>query len=159
VKVGDFVFYPAHGVAEVAGIEDREIAGQQHSFYVLEILSGGRSLVPTENIESAGIRKLVSQNKAKNLLKKMKTTPTLDNTKTWKERAADYADGLKTGACDRYTDILLELMHRAKLDKLSATEQRHLEVARNYFLGELSTVLKTSPDKLELSIAASVSVA
>ena len=37
-KVGDKAVYPAHGVAEVTGIESKEISGTKHTFYILRIL-------------------------------------------------------------------------------------------------------------------------
>ncbi|HPI92900.1 MAG TPA: CarD family transcriptional regulator, partial [Deltaproteobacteria bacterium] len=37
-KVGDIVVYPAHGVAEIESLEDREISGSKMSFIILKIL-------------------------------------------------------------------------------------------------------------------------
>ena len=33
-KVGDVAVYPAHGVGTVQSIEEREIAGNRHKFYI-----------------------------------------------------------------------------------------------------------------------------
>ena len=52
-KVGDKAVYPAQGVAEVVNIEEKDIAGNRQSFYVLRILDTDRKkregLVPESN--------------------------------------------------------------------------------------------------------------
>ena len=46
-QVGDKAVYPAQGVAEVVGIDSKEISGNVHKFYVLRVLdSDMRILVP-----------------------------------------------------------------------------------------------------------------
>ena len=47
-SVGDKAVYPAHGVAEIVGIEAREIGGAKQSFYILKILETGmKIMIPT----------------------------------------------------------------------------------------------------------------
>ena len=41
-KIGDKAVYPAQGVAEVIGIDEKDIAGQVQRFYVLRILDTDR---------------------------------------------------------------------------------------------------------------------
>jgi len=40
-KVGDKAVHPAHGVGQITGIENREIAGSTGRFYVVQILESG----------------------------------------------------------------------------------------------------------------------
>ena len=35
-RIGDKAVYPAHGVAEVVGVETRNISGASHTFYILK---------------------------------------------------------------------------------------------------------------------------
>ena len=50
-RIGDKAVYPAHGVAEVTGIETKEIGGKKLSFYILRILENGmRIMVPIKNV-------------------------------------------------------------------------------------------------------------
>ncbi len=37
-RVGDLAVYPAHGVAQIVGIETREISSNKQTFYILKIL-------------------------------------------------------------------------------------------------------------------------
>lgn len=152
-KTGDTIFYPAHGVAKVAGVEVREFGTFKEEFFVLELSRGGRSLVPTKNAEQAGLRPLVSQRKAKELLKSMKDQPIIDKTKSWKDRASKYSEGLKTGAPESYSKILQELMFRARADKLSTTETKMLETARSYFVAEVGEVLDMSMERIDKELS------
>jgi RNA polymerase-interacting CarD/CdnL/TRCF family regulator len=128
----------------VAGIEKREFGQTRQEFYVLELARSGKLLLPTANVEQAG---LVSASEARALMKRVTTAPKLDRTPL-KQRAALYAEGLRGGAADRYTEILRQLLFRARTDKLSSTERHLLETARAYFVGEIGAALKRSPERI-----------
>src|SRR5580698_7139829 len=56
-KIGEKAVYPAHGVAEVIGIEKKEINTTVCSFYVLKVLATGMQiLVPREKADQVGLR-------------------------------------------------------------------------------------------------------
>ena len=56
-NVGDKAVYPAHGVAEVIGIEKKEINTTVCSFYVLKVLATGMQiLVPKDKALAAVLR-------------------------------------------------------------------------------------------------------
>ena len=56
-RIGDKAVYPAHGVAEVTGIETKEIGGKKLSFYILRIMENGmRIMVPLSNVAAVGLR-------------------------------------------------------------------------------------------------------
>ncbi len=59
-KVGDIVVYPAHGVAEVDSVEDRNISGSSISFIILKVLDTQMTvMVPVSNVKNVGIRELI----------------------------------------------------------------------------------------------------
>src|SRR5579872_2567926 len=58
-RVGDLAVYPAHGVAQIVGIETREISGNKQTFYILKILENGmKIMIPTRNAGAVGLREL-----------------------------------------------------------------------------------------------------
>ena len=60
--VGDKAVYPAQGVAEVVGIDQKEISGKIQNFYVLRLLdSDMRILVPIEKAAQVGLREVVQE--------------------------------------------------------------------------------------------------
>src|SRR5689334_24275270 len=56
-RIGEKAVYPAHGVAEVIGIEKKEINTSVCSFYVLKVIATGTQiLVPKEKADQVGLR-------------------------------------------------------------------------------------------------------
>ena len=65
-QVGDKAVYPAQGVAEVVGIDKKEISGKVYGFYVLRVLdSDMRILVPVDKAEQVGLRGVVQEDQIK----------------------------------------------------------------------------------------------
>src|SRR6476619_4570181 len=61
-RVGDKAVYPAHGVAEITGIEKREISGSTHTFYILKIIENNmRIMVPMKNAGAVGLRAIIDK--------------------------------------------------------------------------------------------------
>ncbi len=152
LTVGDRVFYPSHGVASVTGTEEREFGGEPLSLYVLKLVRGGTLLVPVGKVERAGIRSLVPVKVASKLLQMVKEDPEGEvafDVGSRKSRNARYADLLRTGSADAYTEVLRELLYRTRRGKLVASEQRTLDAARGYFVGEICAALDVSPDEIE----------
>ena len=57
--IGDKAVYPSQGVAEVIGIEKKEVYGKIQNFYVLRGLETGlRILVPIDKADQVGLRKV-----------------------------------------------------------------------------------------------------
>ena len=62
LQVGDKAVYPAQGVAEVIGIDNKEIAGRPQGFYVLKILDTDmRIMVPVEKAQQVGLRAVIGE--------------------------------------------------------------------------------------------------
>ena len=60
-KIGDKAVYPTHGVAEVVGIEKKEINASLCSFYILKVIATGMQImVPREKAEQVGLRALAT---------------------------------------------------------------------------------------------------
>src|SRR5947209_20109281 len=56
-RIGEKAVYPAHGVAEVIGVEKKEINTSVCSFYVLKVLATGMQiLVPKDKADQVGLR-------------------------------------------------------------------------------------------------------
>jgi len=151
--VGSHVFYPAHGVAEVTGIEKRELGQEQHEFYVLELCQGGKLLLPMAKVAPSGVRALISAAHARELTKTVTSEPQLDEG-PWRERAEIYAESLRDGAADGYTETLRQLLFRSKNDKLTTTERRQFDTARAYFVAEISVVLDQPTAQIEAQLQA-----
>src|SRR5438309_209110 len=86
-RVGDLAVYPAHGVAQIIGIETREISSTKQTFYILKILDNGmKIMIPTKNAGAVGLRELIREDevdevfeilksRAHNLFRRLPNTP------------------------------------------------------------------------------------
>lgn len=147
--IGSHVFLPGHGVAEVRAIEEHAFGDTPQRFYVMAFTHGGKLMLPVDNVDKAGVRDLVTADKAREMLDTVRSPPEAEANTYWKTRALTYADGLKSGDADRYTEILQQLLARARSSTLSASDSRMLQTARAYFLAEISTVLEEPTHVIE----------
>ena len=88
-SVGDKVVYPGHGVAEVTGLERREISGAALEFYVLKVLENNmKVMVPKHNADSVGLRRLVGSEQVEEVYGVLKHRGAKISTATWNRRLA-----------------------------------------------------------------------
>lgn len=154
LTVGSRVFYPSHGVACVSGREEHEFSGHKQVFYVLTLDRGVTVLLPPKKVAQVGLRELVSPDKARELMKKVKTEPDAEpegkiDRASRKKRDAVYSEALKSGSADEYTEILRQLLFRSRSEKLSSSEQHILDLARACFVGEIGAALDLSAEEIE----------
>jgi CarD family transcriptional regulator len=72
-KVGDVAVYPAHGVAVVESIEDREISGLCQCFYILRLLENDMTImVPENNAHNVGLREVIPRKEVHQVYKILK---------------------------------------------------------------------------------------
>ena len=149
-KIGDKAVYPAHGVAEVTGIENRDIAGKPKAFYILKLVdSGMRLMIPTDGAARAGLRTVISKKDAEKVLQILKSDEVAVDAQPWNRRYREYMDMLKSGSPFEVAKVLRDL-YRLKGDKdLSFGERRLLDTARSLLVTELALARKIKEDKVE----------
>ena len=149
-KIGDNAVYPGRGVGTVIAIESKEIFGSQLIFYSLEILENGKKLkvmIPQKNVESVGLRPIISEDEAQKVLDILKETEVKVDNQTWNRRYRDYMDKIKTGSAYKIAQVLRDLYLLKVNKELSFGERNMLKKARELLLSELS--LATSKDNLK----------
>jgi CarD family transcriptional regulator len=146
-KVGDNAVYPGHGVGRVTAVESRELLGKKHEFYCIQIIDNGmKIMIPKDNVDSVGLRPIISRNEAGEVIRILKQTNVKIDTQTWNRRYREYMEKIKTGSVYEIAEVLRDLF-LLKVDKeLSFGERKMLDTARNLLLKELS--LATSREEL-----------
>lgn len=139
-KVGDKAVYPAHGVGEVTGIEDKEIAGSTTQFYILKILDSGMTImVPTSNVRHVGLREVISKSEVDAVYAILKERGEYTITEqTWNRRYREYMDKIKTGSVYEIAEVLRDLSLLRFDKELSFGERKMLDTARNLIIKELA---------------------
>lgn len=138
-KVGDMAVYPAHGVGEIKSIEDREIAGNRHKFYILKILDTGMTImVPTGNVRNVGLREIINPNEVDTVYAILRERDISINEQTWNRRYREYMDKIKTGSIYEIAEVLRDLMLMRYEKELSFGERKMLDTARTLIVKELA---------------------
>ena len=149
-QVGDKAVYPAQGVAEVVGIDQKEISGKIQKFYVLRVLdSDMRILVPTDKAEQVGLRDVVNNQQLEEVYDILKEKELHIDKQTWNRRYRGFMEKIKTGSLFEVAEVFRDL-YRLKAQKtLSFGERRMLDTAKSLIVKELSVAKKTSETKVE----------
>ncbi len=137
---GDLAVYPAHGVGCIESIESKEINGDTMNFYMMKIVENGMVImIPTSNVESVGLREVISETEVPEVYKVMQEKAQGADNQTWNRRYREYMDKIKTGSIYDVAEVFRDLF-QLKLEKdLSFGERKLLDTAQNLLVQELST--------------------
>lgn len=149
-QVGDKVVYPAHGVAEVDKIENKNIGGSKQSFYVLRLLENGTKLmVPVANEIQVGMRAIVEENEADQVFDVLKKREKAIDGTTWNRRHREYMEKIKTGSVLEVAKVLRDLYVLKGDKELSFGERKLLDTARSLLMLEISLAKNISVTDVE----------
>lgn len=153
--VGQMAVHPAHGVGEVSQIETRALGGRTASFYVLKIgTSGLKVMVPTDAADRVGLRPVMSDESAEEILAVLAAPEVAVDLQPWNRRFRAYTEMIKTGLPTEIAKVLRD-MYRLKFDKdLSFGERKLLDQARALLVEELALAKKVPLDQIETRIEA-----
>ncbi len=155
-EVGDLAVYPAHGVGRIDAIESRTVNGEEHDFYIMKVLENGMVImIPTWNVESVGLRDVISENEIPKIMEVMKSKRELavDN-QTWNRRYREYMDKIKTGSLYEVAEVFRDLSLLKVTKDLSFGERKLYDTAHNLLIKELSTANNTDEETVASEIEA-----
>ncbi len=138
-RVGDKAVYPAQGVAEILGIESREVSGNQQTFYMLRLIdSDDRIMIPLSKAISVGLRQVISADDVPQVMGLLKSRPGRVSRQNWNRRYRGYLEKLKTGSVFDVAEVLRDLYLLRNEKPLSFGEKRLLDQARELLVRELT---------------------
>ena len=157
-EVGEIVVYPAHGVARVEAIEEREISGHKASFLILKVLDSEMTvMVPLSNAGNVGIRELVDDKAIDKIIGIISQTEVQIDTQTWNRRYREYMDKIKSGSPYEIAEVLRDLGIIKRGKELSFGERKMYDTAKNLLVNEISIAKgkkKSDIEKMILEAAA-----
>ena len=149
-QVGDKAVYPAQGVAEVVGIEAKEISGKPMKFYVLKVLdSDMRILVPVDKAEQVGLREVVQEDQIREVYDILKEKELHVDKQTWNRRYRGFMEKIKTGSLFDVAEVYRDLYRLKSSKVLSFGERKMLDNAKQLIVKELAVAKKWAEDKVE----------
>jgi CarD family transcriptional regulator len=143
-KTGEFVVYPAHGVGQITGLEDQEIAGFKLELFIINFEQDKLTLrVPIAKIDSAGMRKLASDEHVAKALKTVRGRARVKRT-MWSRRAQEYEAKINSGSLISISEVVRDLFRSENQPEQSYSERQLYEAALERMSREISAVNKIS---------------
>ena len=97
--IGDKAVYPSQGVAEVIGIEQKEISGRIQKFYVLRVLeSDNRIMVPTDKSGQVGLRRIAGEEEIDEVRQILREKEIHIDRQTWNRRYRGFMEKIRSGS-------------------------------------------------------------
>lgn len=145
-EVGDKVVYPHHGAGTILRKEVKDVLGQRREYLTIQILYNDMTvMVPTENADRAGLRKVISQEAVEDVIAVLHDVGS-QMPKNWNRRFKHNRDKMKTGDIYELAEVVRNLSIR-DLDKgLSTGEKQMFGRAKKILASELMYARDMSED-------------
>lgn len=151
-EVGDKVVYPMHGAGIIEAIEEREILGEYHKYYVMNLPIGNMKVyIPLSNVEQLGVRQVISAREVPDVMKILEEESTLP-VLAWNRRYRANMDRIKTGDIFSVAEVVRSLAQREKEKGLSTGEKKMYDNAYQILVSELILAEGVEPEKMEEKI-------
>lgn len=136
-KIGDQIVYPMHGAGTIIDIDVKEMLGEEYEFYILKMpIADIRISIPAANIDSMGIRPVMSMEDGQKVLEILRQDST-EMSNNWSQRYRENLENLKTGDPFEIAEIVRNLQIRDMERGLSTTEKKMLNNSKRMLISEL----------------------
>lgn len=131
---------PIHGAGVITEISDQMISGEICECVIIEIVVGKkRMLVPTESLDEADLRPVVSGEELDEALQELFREPD-ELPKDWRRRIEKLKDRVHSGEPAEVAKAIRDIIARSIQNKMNPSEKRVLNEAINVFAGEVALV-------------------
>ncbi|MDQ6598715.1 transcription factor YdeB [Bacillus salipaludis] len=139
-QVGDYIVYPMQGAGVIESIEEKEVLGETHQYYVIKMpISKMQVMIPIGKEKKSRIRLVSDIPTLENVLRIFQHGQT-DTNLSMKERYKINSEKLKTGNIKDGAEVVRDLMRINKNKALNSSEKQMLESARKIFISELGLI-------------------
>ncbi|KGA95922.1 transcriptional regulator [Alkalihalobacillus alcalophilus ATCC 27647 = CGMCC 1.3604] len=137
-KVGDHVVYPYHGAGTIEDIEEKNVLGETHSYYILHFpLVDVKLMLPENRIEQSGLRKVIAQQELDHLVEALQNGP--ENPLSTSHFSRDTENLLKSGSIIDAAHLISSLSKKQteRSNGLHIQDRNHLQKAKQMIASEL----------------------
>ena len=154
-KIGDKAVYPTHGVAEIVGIEKKEINAQITDFYVLKVIATTMQImVPKDKAIQVGLRHIATAQEIDEVFEILRDPEVHIDKQTWNRRHRGFMEKIKTGSLFDVAEVYRDLYRLKATKVLSFGERKMLDHAKTLIVKELAVARKWTDDKVEKEMQA-----
>jgi CarD family transcriptional regulator, regulator of rRNA transcription len=147
--VGDNVVYPHHGAGVVLKKETKQLLGERRDYLTIKILHSDMTvMVPCENAGRAGLRRVISGNEVKKVIKVL-TGDVSEMPKNWNRRFKYNREKIKTGDVFELAEVVRNLAIREWEKGLSTGEKQMFTRAKKILASEFMYALSKDEDGAE----------
>jgi CarD family transcriptional regulator len=148
-QVGDKSVYPAHGVADVIGLESKDIGGTAIDFYHLQVLGSGlKIIVPVNKAEENGMRPVAASDEVEELFDLLRDHEVPCDRQTWNRRYRGFMEKIRTGSLFEVGEVYRDLSLLRRNKQLSHGEKQMLRTARDLLVRELAVARSASEEEI-----------
>ncbi|MDQ0205560.1 CarD family transcriptional regulator [Alkalicoccobacillus murimartini] len=147
-KVGDHVVYPYHGAGTIRDIEEKDVLGETHSYFVLHFpLVDVKLMLPESKIDNSGLRKIIAQDEIDNVVEALKNGPELPPSTSHFSRETENL--LKSGSIFDAAHLISSLSKKqaGRSNGLHIQDRNHLQKAKQMIASELVLVNDMSEEQ------------
>ena len=145
--VGDHVVYPAHGVGRITGIDERTVGDQTLQMFVVAFEKDKMTLlVPTDKVESAGMRRLSSRETMDTAISTLRGRARTRRV-MWSRRAQEYEAKLNSGDPVSIAEVVRDLHRNVGQPDQSYSERQMYEAALDRLAREFAAVDNTDTEQ------------
>lgn len=148
-KIGDKVVYPMHGAGTIVAIEDREILGKKHEYYVLLLpINKLKVMIPVKKADEVGVRKIMEISEMEEVLEILSSEEKFKMPTNWNRRYRFNLDKIKSGNLIKIAGVIKSLEKLDSKKSLSTGERKILNEARIIIISEMALVFDKDVDEV-----------
>ncbi|MBX3281250.1 MAG: hypothetical protein KF756_02115 [Acidobacteria bacterium] len=156
LEIGEKVCYPGQGVCSVESRTERKIGDNKIKGFYLRVVSDRSSIfVPEANIDSVGLRPVISGSQCKRLITGLAEDFEAASS-DWKSRSREFMQKLQSGDIFAAADVLKKLTYLSREKRLSFREQTLLEKAKFLIVSEITNSSSQDSETTESQVIARV---
>jgi CarD family transcriptional regulator len=126
-----------HGAGTIEGVEEREILGKTHRYYVLRLPIGDmKVMIPVDNTKEIGLRDVINAEEVDKVMVVLRQECTAMST-NWNRRYRSNLEKIKSGDIYEVADVVRNLASREREKGLSTGERKMLDSAKEILVSEL----------------------
>lgn len=148
-EVGSTAVYPAHGVADIIGLETKQVGGQDLRFYHLQVRGSGlKIIVPINKAGENGMRPLAGPDEIDQMFDILRDHDVPTDRQTWNRRYRNFMEKIRTGSLNGVAEVYRDLSLLRSQKTLSHGEREMLRTARALLVGELAVARDSSETEI-----------
>ncbi|SDC31960.1 CarD family transcriptional regulator [Shouchella lonarensis] len=156
-KVGDKVVYPYHGAGTIQDIEERQILGETHSYFILHFpLVDITLMLPENRIQESSLRRIISSSQIEEVVEALKEGP--EKLPSTNQFSRDTENMLKSGNIIDAAHLVSALSKKQseRSNGLHIQDRNYLQKARQLVASEIALVNDYSEEQAYEFIDANV---